>query len=90
MAVGADHGIAVGQSLGAAGVVKEATDMGIVDAPSDGTIGSKFDGFVPVGEIGQSVAVGEADGGERPVTSFASAEFGNCLLYTSPSPRDRG
>ena len=51
LSVAADDGVAIGESLAAAGIGEAAADILISGAPSDLSFGVKFDGLIAIGEI---------------------------------------
>src|SRR5258706_210037 len=66
-AVAGDDGVAVGQTLGAAGIVEERSwQVGVGELPDDFSILVHFDHHVAVGAVDERVAVFESNGGEGP------------------------
>src|SRR5258705_3217705 len=64
-AVAADHGVAVGEALGAAGVVEErGGQVGIRELPDDCSILVDFYDHVAMGAADEAVAGFEADGAD--------------------------
>ena len=59
-----------------------------VDAPlgSDGDEGGSMHSFLPTPELSPEELIGENQVQKRMIEAFS--EFKDCLLYTSPSPRD--
>ena len=65
--VAADHGVAVGQPLRAAGIVQQRlVKVGVGEFPHDRALGVELNHHVAVGAVDQRVSVVKANRGERP------------------------
>ena len=83
-------------------VVDNSIDEAMADFASKVTVTINTDGSITVADDGRGIPVGRHDQlseeEDREVTTLEGVmtmlkfggKFGDCLLYTSPSPRDRG
>ena len=80
LAVAANYGISVGESLSAARIRKVPTVVVVVANPGHRTVGSELDGLVAMGQIDESVPIRWSNRGERPVFGISPPSSGRPVL----------
>ena len=88
LAVAADDGVSVRESLPSARITEAVLDIFVVDQPGDAAIRSEFHGLVAMGQVDQGVSRRKKNCCERPVLCFTTTELRQVVAKTFTTSPD--